>query len=85
MRLLRPNPSLTLLQVRHVMIRVHGRAQGVDQVVETLLEVLRLHRARAAHFIAHSFGTFVVANLCRQRPQVVRSSLLIDPVREGFG
>ena len=38
------------------------------------------HEVKAAHFVAHSFGTFVVAHTTHLYPDLVKSTLLCDPV-----
>jgi pimeloyl-ACP methyl ester carboxylesterase len=53
----------------------------VLQVVEELAGVLKLHSLEAAHFCAHSFGTFILARMQQLYPNVVKSALLCEPVR----
>jgi pimeloyl-ACP methyl ester carboxylesterase len=57
------------------------QAKTVDELVRELVHVLSRHRVHSAHFIAHSFGTFVVAHLRHLYGSLIKSALLCDPVR----
>lgn len=50
------------------------------QVVAEMAGVLKLHCIETAHFVGHSFGTFIVARMRHMHPQCVKSTLLCEPV-----
>jgi len=69
------------IQVRHVSLRLCTQAKSVDELTRGVAHVMELHGVKAAHFVAHSFGTFVVAHMTHLYPDLVKSTLLCDPVR----
>lgn len=61
-------------------LRGHGRASSLppwtyEQIVDDLLELL----TEPAVVLAHSFAGAVAINLARQRPDLVRALVLLDP------
>jgi pimeloyl-ACP methyl ester carboxylesterase len=52
------------------------------QIVWELVNVLRRHQLQlvGAHFIAHSYGTFILSHMLHLYPNLVKSALLCDPV-----
>jgi pimeloyl-ACP methyl ester carboxylesterase len=56
------------------------------QIVWEVVNVLRRHQLQSvgAHFIAHSYGTFILSHTLHLYPNVVKSALLCDPVRSFF-
>lgn len=69
------------MQVRHVSMRLCTQAKTVDELTRGIAQVMDRHNVKAAHFVAHSFGTFVVAHTTHLYPDLVKSTLLCDPVR----
>jgi hypothetical protein len=51
------------LQVRHVSLRICAQARRIDDIGRGVVAMMRRHDVEAGHFVAHSFGTFVVAHL----------------------
>lgn len=62
-------------------LRLCTQAKTVDELTRGVAQVMERHQVRAAHFVAHSFGTFVVAHTTHLYPDLVKSTLLCDPVR----
>jgi pimeloyl-ACP methyl ester carboxylesterase len=38
------------------------------------------HGFKSAHFVGHSYGTFVVSRFCKRYPSWVHSATFVDPV-----
>ncbi len=53
----------------------------VDDAAEVTLAAMQRHGAPQAAVIAHSYGTCIAARIAKQRPDVVHTLALIDPVR----
>eukprot|EP00899_Mesostigma_viride_P005011 jgi/Mesvir1/14510/Mv05209-RA.1 len=74
-----------LVDMPNVSHRLWGRkAPTLKQLADQLAAVLDLHGIDGAHFIGHSFGTFLLARLCKKFPSKVLSATLIDPVCFGL-
>eukprot|EP00892_Ulva_mutabilis_P006768 jgi/Ulvmu1/4463/UM002_0188.1 len=69
-----------VLEVRHVSLRLCTQAKTVDELTKGIAQVMERHCVKAAHFVAHSFGTFVVAHTAHLYPDLIKSTLLCDPV-----
>lgn len=52
----------------------------VDDGAEITLAALQRHGAQQAAIIGHSYGTCIAARIAKEKPEVVHTLALIDPV-----
>eukprot|EP00877_Chromochloris_zofingiensis_P001902 jgi/Chrzof1/11712/Cz06g06150.t1 len=73
------NPILAP-EYRHVALRLCGRIPRVDELTNSLIDVMDAHRIRKALVVGHSYGTFIASVLSQKHRDRLHSLCLIDPV-----
>ena len=71
---------LVLVELPHISSRLVDDPPSQAQTVDDLAALLRRHGHASAHFVGHSMGTILTTWMIKQRPELVHSSVLIDPV-----
>jgi pimeloyl-ACP methyl ester carboxylesterase len=69
-----------LLDMPHLSMRLCARAPSIPETARAIESALIRHGHQRAVLIGHSFGSAVVAYLCRQLPKRVAGVVLVDPI-----
>ncbi|KAI8055855.1 Alpha/Beta hydrolase protein [Syncephalis plumigaleata] len=69
-----------LLDMPYLGMRLLAQAPSIPETAKAVKAALHRHGHRRAVFIGHSFGSAVVAGLCRAIPKAVAGVVLVDPI-----
>ncbi|RKP25741.1 Alpha/Beta hydrolase protein [Syncephalis pseudoplumigaleata] len=69
-----------LLDMPYLGMRLLAQAPSIPETACAVKAALHRHGHRRAVFIGHSFGSAVVAGLCRAMPKAVAGVVLVDPI-----
>lgn len=73
--------ALYVIELPHISSRFAMTFPSTREVVDGISDMLlKGGHDKGAHFIGHSYGTFVAAWCVQQRPEMVISTTLLDPV-----
>ncbi|GAQ85404.1 hypothetical protein KFL_002330140 [Klebsormidium nitens] len=69
-----------VVELGHIAMRLNRRPPTLDETVAALVGIHERHSLPPACYVAHSYGTMVVAKVLLTQPQLVGSTALVDPV-----
>lgn len=81
--LLRQMPKgkdIFLVSLPHISMRIKEDVPSSAEMVACLRDMLLSWDHTSAHFVGHSFGSIVVAWMCRNAPETVAVATFLDPV-----
>eukprot|EP00456_Euglypha_rotunda_P044283 TRINITY_DN3490_c0_g1_i16.p1 TRINITY_DN3490_c0_g1~~TRINITY_DN3490_c0_g1_i16.p1 ORF type:complete len:304 (+),score=2.37 TRINITY_DN3490_c0_g1_i16:208-1119(+) len=74
-------PAIFLIELPHISMQICSVVPSSHQTVDAIATALTRHGGWGqARFIGHSYGTYVVSWMIKQKPQMVAGAILIDPV-----
>eukprot|EP01134_Creolimax_fragrantissima_P007180 CFRG7180T1 len=72
--------DIILIDMPHVALIATEQVATMDIVSDAILDILRRHGSEKAAFVGHSYGTFVVARICKRFPEAIEGCIWLDPV-----
>eukprot|EP01134_Creolimax_fragrantissima_P003285 CFRG3285T1 len=72
--------DLYVLEMPYVAMRIHSTVPSMNDKAKAIEAMLHADGYTSANFIGHSFGTLVLARICKICPTVITSVVFVDPI-----
>ncbi|CAE7824240.1 CYP704C1 [Symbiodinium sp. CCMP2456] len=72
--------SIFLVSLPHISMRINEDVPSSAEMVACLRDMLASWEFDSAHFVGHSFGSIVVAWMCKNSKETVKVATFLDPV-----
>lgn len=70
-----------LFEIPYISMKIQSHVPTAEHTVAAISSMVDRHTSkRQVHLIGHSYGTILVSWIIKKRPQLVLSSILLDPV-----
>lgn len=72
--------TIFLVSLPHISMRINEDVPSSAEMVACLRDMLASWEFDSAHFVGHSFGSIVVAWMCKNSKETVKVATFLDPV-----
>jgi pimeloyl-ACP methyl ester carboxylesterase len=76
-----PSRATFVVELPHISMQLVTADMTIEETVDAIDHMLRAHQVEQACFMGHSFGSICVTWMIKHRPEMVSSTILLDPVR----
>src|SRR5690606_6145698 len=73
------NRDIFLIELPHISTKLYHKVPSGIQIVQEIESILHSNGYSKGIFCGHSFGTIVCSWIIKKKPEIIHSSILIDP------